>query len=222
MKKIEKIMPRYTWLPFLVSAILLCITFYGTRLVTHNMYHYDVTMKIDDLIPFWSPMILIYIGAYISWAVGYIVIGRESKELCYELLAAEQIAKIICFFIFLFFPTTMVRADITGNGICDNLTKLIYFLDTPDNLFPSMHCLSSWFCFRGALRCKKVGTTYKILTFVMAILVFASTLMVKQHVFIDVISGVLVMEISFFLSKKMGGSRVYYALEQRRKNETKE
>lgn len=63
--------------------------------------------------------------------------------------------------------------------------------------------------------CKKVGTGYKTMMFISAILVFASTLMVKQHVFLDVIAGVIVVEIGLFLSRKFDLARVYYIIENR-------
>ena len=50
---------------------------------------------------------------------------------------------------------------------------------------------------------KKVGKGYKIFTFVAAILVFASTLMVKQHVVLDVVAAIVVVELGLFLSARI-------------------
>ncbi|CCY70604.1 uncharacterized protein BN508_01112 [Eubacterium sp. CAG:161] len=83
------------------------------------------------------------------------------------------------------------------------MTNLIYTLDSPDNLFPSIHCLESWVCFRGAMRCKKVGKVYKVIMLILALLVFASTVMVKQHVFVDIIGAILVVEIGLALAKRL-------------------
>ena len=47
----------------------------------------------------------------------------------------------------------------------------------------------------------------KIFMFVSAILVFASTVLIKQHVVIDIIGGVLVVEIGLFLAKKLNTKR---------------
>ena len=65
------------------------------------------------------------------------------------------------------------------------------------------------------MKCKKVGKVYKTFMFVAAILVFASTLMVKQHVVLDVISGIAVVELGLFLSKKFNLGRIYYIIENR-------
>ena len=77
---------------------------------------------------------------------------------------------------------------------------LIYRMDKPDNLFPSLHCVFSWICFRGAMHLKKVPKWYVPLTFVISVLVFASTLLIKQHVIVDMIGAVIVVEIGLFLS----------------------
>ncbi len=205
MKFIEKILPKYAWLPLSASVVLNILVYWGNRLITSDMKHYDISSAIDEIIPFFAPMITIYILSYITWVIGFVVIGRESKEVCYEVMAGEQIAKILCLICFIAMPTTMVRANIQGDGLFEWLTRLIYTMDSPDNLFPSIHCLESWICFRGAMRCKKVGNGYRTFMFIFAILVFASTVLVKQHVFIDIIGGIAAVEIGLYIAKKIKG-----------------
>ena len=65
------------------------------------------------------------------------------------------------------------------------------------------------------MRCEKQGTAMKIFMFVSAILVFASTVLIKQHVVIDIIGGVLVVEIGLFLAKKLNTKRIFYAIENK-------
>ena len=160
-------------------------------------------------------MITFYILAYVSWIVGFIVIGRENRQVCYEVCTAEQIAKLMCMAAFIVIPSTIVRPEITGNGIFEWLTGLIYRMDSPDNLLPSIHCLENWICFRGAMKCKKVGTGYRIIMFISALLVFSSTLMVKQHVFLDVVTAIIVVEIGLFVAKRFDLGRIYFMIEKK-------
>lgn len=215
LNKIYKILPKYAYIPILASLVLNVIVYFGSRIITTGMHHYNFSIFIDEKIPFVSPMILIYVLAYVSWAIGFIVIGRENREVCYEVMSAEQIAKLMCLICFFAIPSTIVRPEITGVGFCNWLTEVIYMADNPDNLFPSIHCLESWICFRGAMRCKRTGYTYKLVMFISAILVFASTVMVKQHVFIDIIGGIVVVEAGLFLAKKLNTARIYFALERK-------
>ena len=215
MRKVYKILPNYAFIPIIASVVLNCFVYFGSRIITTNLHHYNFSLLLDEKLPFVSPMILIYVLAYVAWVVGFVVIGRESREVCYEVLAAEQIAKLMCLFCFFVLPSTLVRPEINGTSVFDWLTKLIYASDNPDNLFPSIHCLESWICFRGAVRCKKVGSGYKAVMMIAAFLVFASTLLVKQHVFVDVLGGVAVVEAGLFLSRKFQISRIYYVLERK-------
>lgn len=215
MDRLYKILPKYAWLPLLTSLVLNCLVYWGSRMVTSGRTHYDFSIWIDRKIPFVAPMMVVYVLAYVVWVVGFIVIGRESRQVCYEVMAAEQIAKLMCLVCFIVIPSTIQRPEITGTGFFDWLSGLIYSLDAPDNLFPSIHCLENWICFRGAMRCRKTGKRYKALMFVAAIFVFASTLLVKQHVFVDVLGGIAVVEAGLFLSKKIRASRIYFALECR-------
>ena len=218
--KIYKILPGYAFIPIASRVVLNVIVYFGSRIITSGMYHHDFSIFIDKRLPFVAPMMIIYVLAYVHWIVGFGVIGRESREICYEFMSAEQIAKLMCLLCFIAIPTTMMRPEITGNGFSDWLSKLIYMADNPDNLFPSIHCLESWIVCRGAMKCKKMGNTYKIIMFVGAVLVFASTLLVKQHVFVDIIGGIGVVEIGLLLSKKLNVSRIYYNLENKlEKNE---
>ena len=90
-----------------------------------------------------------------------------------------------------------------GNGFFDQVTAFMFNCDRPINLFPSIHCLASWIGFRGVAMCKKVPLWIKWFAFILAILVFLSTLFVKQHYIIDIFGGILAVEIGMFISKKL-------------------
>ena len=50
---------------------------------------------------------------------------------------------------------------------------------------------------------------YSKVWFVLAILICMSTVFVKQHVFVDIIGGIVVAEIGLFLSKTFNLGRAY-------------
>ena len=136
----------------------------------------------------------IYVLAFLSWVVGIWVIARESPAVCYEVLAGEQIAKLLCLACFLLLPTTMERPEVTGSGFFPWLTRLIYRLDSPDNLLPSIHCLESWICWAGLRTNRKLPGALRWGSLVFAVLICISTLATRQHVIADVIAGVALAE----------------------------
>lgn len=215
MKRLSKILPAYGVLPLVITVVLNMVVFYGTRPITASWYHYDFSIALDDKLPFVPFFMLLYILAYITWAIGLVVICREERQICYEVMAGEQIAKLISLVFFLVFPTVMTRPEVTGSGFFNWLVRFIYAADSPNNLFPSLHCLINWLIFRGSMRCKKVGNGYRIFMFISAIIVFVSVLLTKQHLIVDVFGGIAVVEIGLYLSKKLKAYNVYYWIESK-------
>ena len=199
---IEYILPKYAHIPLAVTLIFRYSQYFFTKLITEDHVHYDLSLPIDDVIPFVPFFILFYVLAYIQWFSSYVFHAKAGKDEFYHLMMIDIITNIIGMICFLVIPTTIVRPEITENGIFESITKLIYHLDTPVNLFPSMHCVTSWICFKGALMMKNTPKWYPFLQFVFTLFVFASTVFVKQHFFIDIIAGVVFVEISAFISKR--------------------
>ena len=185
------------------------ITYFGTKFINLNRFHHDITTVINIDVPFIPIFFIFYFLAYLQWGIGFILIARENKKLCYDFLSGEFIAKAISFAIFLIIPTTMLRPEVAGTGAFDKLVGLLYKIDTPRNLFPSLHCLESWLCFRGALKLKGIRKWYAPLSFIFTLLVFASTILIKQHVPLDIIAGILVGEIGLLISKLTKAGRIF-------------
>ncbi|MGN0172989.1 MAG: phosphatase PAP2 family protein [Acutalibacteraceae bacterium] len=210
MKKFKQIffktIPKYAVVPLLLTLVANLIAYYGSLIIVDlfDIPRHNVHFPIDDLIPFMPQWITVYFGCYISWVVFYIIICRESKEVCYNFVTAEIIAKLICLIVFVVYPTEMMhRPDALSATFFDKAANFLYAIDKPYNLFPSIHCFASWICFRGISWCEKVPVGVKITAFVIAILVFLSTVFTKQHYVIDIIGGIIVTEIGIFISKKL-------------------
>lgn len=207
------LIPNYAYLPLLTSFAFNIAVYSGSKLLIANAPHHSMAIGLDARIPFYPVFISVYILAYAQWLIGYVIIARESRALCYEILAADLVSKLICLVCFLVYPTTICRPVPSGGGIWNALTRLIYWFDTPLNLFPSIHCLKSWFCFRGALRVKQLERWYPGVTLVFSLLVFASTVLVKQHVVLDILGGVLAAEVGLFLSRQFHLGRIFVRFE---------
>lgn len=199
----------YAILPVAGTIVCNMFTYYGSRPITQGLPHWDLTLPLDRWIPFVPSAVSIYVLAFVSWVIGIWVIARESPATgrCQGPLAApwwwaggrsRQGTGALQF-----------ALQPTLRNTFSWLVRFIYQVDTPDNLLPSIHCLENWLCFRGALRCRKVGRGYQIGMLIFAILVFASTLLVKQHLVLDVVTGIAVVEIGLFLARRTGAGRIY-------------
>lgn len=218
MKKNKHLLPQYMWLPIFLTFAMNSIAYNGSRLFTAGRFHFNLTTKFDDMIPTVPSTVLIYIGCFLVWGINYILGCRQEKDIAYRFISADFFAKIICMIIFLVLPTTNVRPVVTGDSFWNQALLLLYNIDAPDNLFPSIHCLTGWFCFIAVRKNSTVPKAYKVVSLVIALFICGSTLTTKQHVLLDVIGGVALAEFSYWfvevssfkeLYKRLLGSRVY-------------
>jgi membrane-associated phospholipid phosphatase len=192
---LEKLLPRYAWVPLVCVGGFNALVFWGSRLINTRMAHADLSTALDALIPLVPEAILVYLMAYFTWAANYILIMRDSRKACYRLAVGNCLAKLICLVCFIIIPTTMQRPEVTGSGLCVWLVRFIYWIDPADNLFPSIHCLENWIGWRGMFGCRSIPRWVKACSFLAAILVFASTVLVHQHLLVDIPAGMLAAEI---------------------------
>ena len=175
----------------------------GGRLISQNFRHFCLVTSWDLKIPLLPWTVLIYLGCYLFWVVNYCISVKYDKENGYRFFGAHCIGEAVCFLCFVFFPTSMVRPEIEGTTIFDWLLRLTYSCDTADNLFPSLHCFVSWLCWIGVRGKKEIPKWYQMVSLLIAVSVCISTLSVKQHVIADVPAGILLAELSYFLSVKI-------------------
>lgn len=201
-KYVDPWIKLYSIVPLIVVFAWNSLIYFGAGQITKGWHHYDLTTSADRAVPLIPAFVYIYLGCYLFWAVNYILIAHLGKEHFYRFVAAEMPTRIVCGLIFVLFPTTNVRPEIAVDSLSTFLLNGVYQVDLATNLFPSIHCLVSWFCFIGVRGQKKVPKWYQIFSCTAAILVCASTQFTKQHYLIDVAGGILLAELSYYLAKK--------------------
>lgn len=194
------ILPSYAILPLASCVAVNFIVYLGVNVLTEGRKHYDLTLPIDRAVPVVPEFAAIYVGCYLFWIVNYLIIARQGKEHCMRFVTADMMSRLICGLIYLILPTTNVRPDLTGNGFWVTVLQTIYNVDQPTRLFPSIHCLVSWFCYIGIRGQKNVPRIYQIFSCLFAVAVFISTQLTKQHYIVDVLGGILIAEGTYWLA----------------------
>ena len=202
-KYIDPIVPLWGIPPLLMCFIINCFAYYITMWLCEDLHHYDLTLPFDLEIPVVTEWVFVYtFFCYPFWLFGYCYIAhvRRNDPLgLFRFATADYMARLICMLFFIFLPTTNVRPEIDGTSIADKLTNGIYSIDQPTNLFPSLHCLVSWFVFIGVRWRKNVKRWVKILIFVSAVAIMASTQFLKQHYIVDLLGGVVLAELCYYI-----------------------
>lgn len=197
--KLKEFIPYFVIIPYLLCWVWNLIIYNGTKLINRNFTHYDLTTSFDKKIPLIPVFMLIYFGCFVFWVIFDIMCMRTDKDFCAKYFCFEIISRFICGIIFIILPTYNVRPVVNENGFFDSFLLFLYKIDTPDNLFPSVHCLISWNCFVGMRNARQYKPVYKYLCLLSALLVFASTLFTRQHVIADIAGAVIVSELSWLL-----------------------
>lgn len=189
---------------FAVSMLLMLlinrIIFPLGHLLSWGAPHRDLSLPIDAKIPFLPWMIAVYIGVFAWWVYVSWLIADHDRQKADRFFLAQLLIDFICLLFFVFFPTSIVRPELNGQSIWVVFLKLLYEFDTPDNLFPSIHCALGWLCWIGIRGNKEYSSAIRSVSFVMAVAVCFATIAIRQHVLADVFAGILLSEICWLLA----------------------
>lgn len=199
--RLEQYLPRYAFFSLIGCFVWNCVVYWVTMVAGANLEHENLTTAFDRAVPFCPAWVSVYVLSYPFWAVSYWLTAKHTeKDFWFRFVTADTLAKLMCGVIFLLFPTTNIRPEILGDGVWDKLMSLIYTLDEPVNLFPSLHCLSSLMSYLGVRKARNLSGTYKGGTLAFAVLVFLSTQFTKQHYVVDIAGGVVVALLCYGLA----------------------
>ncbi len=151
-------------------------------------------------IPFNPYFVYFYCAWYLMLFIIPMHLYIKDKNTYYKYFTSNIISIIISNIIFIIYPTTIIRGNITTNNIASYILNIIYKLDTPIlNCLPSTHCLLSFLFIYSLIDTKEINIKFKLIYIIMSILVVLSTLFIKQHVMIDVISALIISIFAYII-----------------------
>lgn len=202
--KINPLVRLYSIIPLLSAFGLNMLIYSGTMVLCADWKHYDFTTAFDLKVPVIPWFMYIYFGCYLFWIANYILIGRLGKEYFYKYITADMISRVVCGLFFILLPTTNLKLReavvLHGASFSEKMLQFLYVVDQPTNLFPSIHCLVSWFCFIGIRGQKAIPKWYRVFSCIFAIAVCVSTQVTKQHYIVDVFGGIILAEVLYYIT----------------------
>ena len=169
----------------------------------------QVNTSLDDLIPYLSWFVIFYVAWMPLLYIAFIYLGMTNRSLYWRTIIAYNAAVTVSNLIFILFPTSMPRPEISGSDIFNMLVLFIYNHDQPVNCFPSIHCLTTYLLFISMIRHQLFSVGMRVLFSVFFWSIIASTVFIKQHALVDVIGGILLAEMAYRV--------VEYVLDKQRK-----
>lgn len=219
-EKILKYFPPLTHIPLCIVILANLIVYEGSLQINglrlkEGLCH-NITTSFDRMVPLIPFFVVFYVLAYLQWVCGFVVIMRDSRKDCAKFICIELAGKLICLIVFLLYPTTLEGYAVTGTGFFPWVVRFIRFFDFPTNLFPSIHCFESWLCFRLILKKHNEPAWFKWINSILTFLILASVLFIKQHVILDVISGIAVAELSILIVRLSKPDRIIMKIYKRK------
>lgn len=165
---------------------------------------HDLHCWIDTLIPVVTPFILVYHSWFPFLLLNLYRLYRKDRGQFRRFASHLFLGQWAAYITFIFFQTDVTRALELGNSIFDKLVQLTYIVDNHYAGFPSVHALTTAALIINVVASKQ-SVPYKIFATFYGILIMASILLVKQHVFWDLPGGIVYALLLYPLTKVFVG-----------------
>lgn len=191
-----------------IKLLLICSAIYLIGFFVLERFNlFELTYMetwLDNYIPFNEYFVIPYVIWYVYIIAGFIYFlyqdDFEYNRCMYYLFAGMFIALII----YTFFPNGQnLRVELTNENIFQSMVSLLYAIDTPTNVCPSLHTYNSIMMYVALKRSHffKDKHLLDILAFILVISICASTVLIKQHAIVDVFGGILMSIIVYYVGK---------------------
>ncbi len=159
---------------------------------------YDITIFLDKFIPFNEWFILPYVFWYIYTFGALLVLAFTDYKTYFKLLFSIVTGMLVCFLIYVIFPTTVPRPAIEGTNILKQMVLFIYGNDKPYNCFPSIHMMDTLLITLFIFKHNR-NKILKLSTAFICVSIYLSTFFVKQHSILDAVASTILGVVLFYV-----------------------
>lgn len=160
----------------------------------------NLLLPFEDQIPFVPLLIVLYMSIYIMPTWIFLSISRKGR--IFKILLVFLTALCIHLMFFVLMPVEYVlRPQLhLESQILQNILSFLYTVDAPINTFPSMHVS---FAFISYYIMRRYRPQWERVFLILAVAISLSTVFVKQHYVLDVVSGVMIaVFLNYFIIEK--------------------
>jgi len=168
------------------------------NLTTTSASAHNVTIFLDKLIPFNEWFVIPYVFWYGYTFGALLLLAYFDHKTYYKLLFSIFIGMLVCFVIYLTYPSTVFRPEgIVPDNILKKTVLLIYSNDRPYNCLPSIHVLDTLLITMFLFKYNKSFLIKGSSAFI-CVLIYMSTLFIKQHSILDAVASTILGAILFY------------------------
>ncbi|MBD1929941.1 inositol phosphorylceramide synthase [Trichocoleus sp. FACHB-90] len=180
-----------------LTALVLCNFFIYEVLNKQSGTVHVVKLQFEEQIPFLPFFSIPYISFIPFLLITIIYLAFFYKK--YQSVFISFLScQLIAYLVYTFYQTSVSRADIVSKDIFSTIVAYIYSVDKPYNCFPSLHVSLSMICL---LYWIKTSPVIKIPMSIFVALIILSTLFIKQHYVLDVMCGIILGILTFYIGQ---------------------
>ena len=159
---------------------------------------------IDQYIPFNEYFVIPYVLWFVFMVLGFayfVFIDQSGVKRTYFYLFLGMSSSLL---IYALIPTGQnLRVQLYNDNIFQCLVSFIYSVDSSTNVCPSIHVYNSVMMCVSLLKSRKIKqhTWLCFLIIVLAILICMSTVMIKQHAFMDIVWALVLAIVIYSIGK---------------------
>jgi len=212
-------------LPFSLMLLIIPLNLSYLLLNTSTRGVHSLVTTIDNSIPFQKVFILPYVGWYAFIFIIMAYLCYKDRKTYFITITAYFLGLIASYMTFYFFQTTVPRPEVIGSDYLSKMVQIIYRADKPYNCFPSIHVLTCFLMIKAIMASSIKNKINMVIVWSNSILIIISTLFIKQHVILDVVSGIVYADILFRVVQTYGIlfwnyiTKLYNTIEARKKLE---
>lgn len=165
-------------------------------------FYLQVILQADRSIPFVEQFVIPYYSWFFYVGYGLVLIyltdRNEFDRLCTTLMMGMTLFLLVSTFL----PTRqpLRLASLPRDNIFTRLIGRLWLTDTPTNVWPSIHVYNTSaieIAFFKADTPRTKRRSFRVITMIWAVLIILSTMFIKQHSLIDVLSALSFIAISY-------------------------
>ncbi len=180
----------------LIGTLWFVLVYVGCDAITaHRTTRIRIHLDSELNIPFIPEMVLVYMSIYLLFFAAPFIL-RQRREFLTLAIVLDFII-LVGGIGFLLIPAQLAFARETDLGAFPGLFRFADRLNLTYNLFPSLHVALSVACI--ATYAARIGAIGRILLWIWALAISASTLFTHQHHVLDVVAGWIIASIAIKL-----------------------
>lgn len=202
----KALLKKYSHVWLLSYALFYFIWFFLLEGANERQFHV-MHCAVDDYIPFCSAFIVPYLLWFFYVAAIILFTFFTSRYDYYRTCAILFIGMTIGLIIFTIYPSIFDRGELPEDtSIFSSLVMGLRNIDTPTNVFPSLHVYNSIGVHISLMKntyikelekknakTKNIILAVKIFSFILMVLICLATMFLKQHSFLDLVGGVILI-----------------------------